>query len=515
MISRSALKDILLLSYPVILTNLMQTCMTIIDTLMVGRLGPIEIAAIGMGNTIRLLILVTILSVSGGAMSLMAQAKGGRNPIRMSFVTRQSIVSGLMLSVLIAIVGILLTKPLLSFMNNGNNSEVVSLGTDYLYVIFLASPFIISNFTVNRLMQGAGDMRTPLLLTSLLLILNVALNYIFIFGYGPVPAYGILGAAIGTLIARFIVTIIGIAIFYSHKNVVKILPGSWKPDSSLIKDILSIGIPSGIQGIFRHGSNLIIMSIITATSLGTFGAAALAICIQIESIAAQTAVGLNVAATAIVGQTLGKWQPQLAYQKGTELIWTGFAFMCILVIPMIFFAKELVLLFDPSATIDILKGAISYLHSNTLFLPVSAFAILITGTLRGAGDTKPAMISAIIGRNLTTIILAYIFAFPMGLDYNGVWYGIIAGRFVDSIYLWLTWQSKKWTLVSLKKTELYRMHLKSMDLTTIKKFLDEYRTPQMAMASTIEIVNPDSVTYRRPDGDISIQFEEGKFHRLS
>lgn len=504
MVSKAFLKSIWLLAFPVILTNLLQASMTMIDTIMIGRLGPEALTAVGMGNMIRLLVLISILSVSGGAMSLMSQAWGGRDPQRMSLVTRQSLISGLLLSVAITIIGLLISRPLLQFMSGGDSPEIVELGSQYLYVIFLATPFITTNFTINRLMQGAGDTKTPLYLSVFMLILNIGFNYIFIFGCGVVPAFGIVGAAYATMLSRFIVVVLGIGILYSGKNMVKILEGSWKPNYQLIKDILSIGVPSGIQGVFRHGSNIIIVSLVTATSLGSLGAAALAICTQVESLIAYMAVGLNVAATAFVGKELGRWQPQEAYHKGSVLIYIGFFMMALFIIPIIIYAYEIIILFDPSATAQIIEGSLSYLHTNTYFLPISALAILITGALRGAGDTKPAMISSIIGRNITAIVLGYIFAFPMGMDYVGVWYGIVVGRFVDAIILWIVWRSRKWELVALKKTEVFRKHLEHLPPARLKIFLDTYRTPQMAIPSTVEVVSQESITYERASGSVVI-----------
>ncbi len=508
MVSKAFLKSVWLLAFPVILTNLMQASMTVIDTIMIGRLGPEELAAVGMGNMIRLLFLISILSVSGGAMSLMAQARGGRDPHRMSFVTRQSLVSGLLLSVVITLVGLIVTKPLLQLMSDGDSHKIVRMGSEYLYIIFLATPMITINFTINRLMQGAGDTKTPFYLSALMLLFNIGFNYIFIFGYGFIPAYGILGAAYGTFLSRLLLAVIGIAILYSGKNIVKILEGTWRPDRPLIKDILSIGVPSGIQGIFRHGSNIIIMSLVTASSLGALGAAALSICTQVESIVGYMAVGLNVAGTAIVGKELGRWQPESAYNKGTILIYLGIIMMAILIIPILIFDREIILLFDPSASADIIKGSLSYIHTNTYFLPVSAFGILITGTLRGAGDTKPAMISSIIGRNITSLVLGYIFAFPMGMDYVGIWYGIIIGRFVDAIYLWLVWRSRKWQLFALKKTEVYRKHLKHFSEEKLALYLRKYRSPQMAISSTMEVVNEDNVTYQRTDDKVVVSIKD-------
>jgi Na+-driven multidrug efflux pump len=123
MVSKAFLKSVWRLAFPVILTNLLQASMTVIDTIMIGRLGPEALAAVGMGNMIRLLVLISILSISGGAMSLMAQAWGGRDPQRMSFVTRQSLISGLLLSFVIAIIGLLVARPLWNSEDNTYTSS--------------------------------------------------------------------------------------------------------------------------------------------------------------------------------------------------------------------------------------------------------------------------------------------------------------------------------------------------------------------------------------------------------
>ena len=175
------------LALPVMLTNLLQSLVAVVDVFMVGRLGPIAIAAVGMGTAIRLLVLVLVLSVAAGAMSLIAQAKGARDPARMSVVTRQAISSGVLLSLLLTAAGLMLTRPLLLLANSGGDPEAVRLGSQYLYILFLGTPFLILNIVGDRLMQGAGDTVTPLILTGSLNILNIGLNALFMFGIGPVP----------------------------------------------------------------------------------------------------------------------------------------------------------------------------------------------------------------------------------------------------------------------------------------------------------------------------------------
>ena len=170
------------LALPVMLTNLLQTLVDVVDVFMVGRLGPISIAAVGISGSIRMLVLVMLLSVSAGAMSLIAQAKGGRDPQRMSFVVRQAISSGVLLSVILTVLGLLLARPILSWVNSGGDPSAVTIGTEYLQVLFAGTVFLVLNIVFNRLMQGAGDTLTPLILTGGLNLLNILLNYIFMFG---------------------------------------------------------------------------------------------------------------------------------------------------------------------------------------------------------------------------------------------------------------------------------------------------------------------------------------------
>ncbi len=508
------LKKIGILAVPVMLSNMLQASIAVIDTIMIGRLGPIPIAAVGMGNTLRLFLLIMILSVAGGAISLMAQAKGSRDPKKMSLVVRQAIVSGIMLSFILGVAGYFLANPILGLMNQGGEVEAVDLGTAYLQVLFLGTPFLLLNVITNKLMQGAGDTVTPLLITITILILNICFNYLFIFGWGFIPAYGVVGAAIGTILSRAILLVFTLWLFHSGKNVVQILAGSWRPNWPMIKDILSIGVPSGIQGVFRHASNLIIIGIVTATSLGTYGAAVLAIGMQMEQIIAQPIVGLNVAATSLIGQDLGKWQTKDAYQKGNMMMALGVIIMILLVLPVYFYAAEIITLFDPSGHPSIMEGGLSYFKYTLFALAFSAVAIIHTGTLRGAGDTKPAMYSAIINRNFVQLGVSYFLAFPMGMGYEGAWIGIIAGRMLDSIVMLYIWTKKKWLKVALEKTDLFRLHLQYLDQKYLDRYLKEVRTPLMSISGTVEKVTNNQVVYLQSDTRNVIQFDKGNYQLL-
>lgn len=499
------------LALPVIITNLLQSLVDVIDVFMVGRLGPIAIAAVGMSSAIRMLVLVMLLSVSAGGMSLIAQARGARDPERMSFVTRQAISSGILLSLGLGIIGFFLAHPLLALVNGGGEPEAVALGVQYLQILFVGTPFLVLNIVLNRLMQGAGDTLTPLLLTGVLNVLNVGFSYMLMFGVGPFPAYGVAGAALGTVLSRGVGVAVTLWIIYAGRNVIKLLPGSYWPNWRMFSDIFTIGVPSGVQGIFRNGSRLLVIGIITSTEAGTYGAAALAIGFQVESLIFMPGLALNVAATTLVGQALGYWQPHEARRRGNVAMGLGLVVMIVLAIPIILFAPAIIRLFDPSAHPALLKIGTAYFHINTVVLPLSAVAMVANGALRGAGDTVPGLISTAFTRALVAVGLAWLLAFPLQMGSIGVWYALAIGVVLDALYMGLRWRGRAWLQVALRKTELYRKHLRHLPEAIQQQYLREIRTPLMAQSGVREEVNDEAVIYHALDSKVRVEFQDKQY----
>jgi Na+-driven multidrug efflux pump len=296
-------------------------------------------------------------------------------------------------------------------------------------------------------------------------------------------------------------------IIYSGKNVVKILPGgAYRPHWQMVGDIFSIGLPSGIQGVFRNGSRLLVIGIITSTEVGTYGAAALAIGFQVESLAFMPVLGINVAATSLVGQSLGSWQILEARQRGNMSLYLGLAVMIILAAPIVIFAPAIINLFDPSAHPTLAQAGTAYMRINTVALPITAIAMVANGALRGAGDTFPGMVSTIANKALITVALAYLFAFPLGWGSTGVWMALAVGTLLDGLYMGLRWRGKAWQRVALHKTEIYRRHLRHLPEAVQAQYLQEVRAPLMATPGTREFIEATGVVYRLPEQEVQVQF---------
>ena len=494
------------LALPVILTNILLTLVNIADVFMVGRLGPIEIAAVGMSNSIRLLVIIAALSVNTGAMALVAQAKGARDPNRLSFVARQSISLIVLLGLGLTVAGWFLSEPALRFLNGSGDPLAVVLGTQYLKLLFLGTVFLAGNWLVSSLMQGAGDTITPLFLSGAINLLNILFNYLLIFGPGPFPELGVTGAALGTILARMLGVAAGLVLFYSGRNVVHIRPGSYLPDWRMFRDLLAIGIPSGLQGLVRNTSQLFVIRIVTSTAAGSYGAAAVAIGLQVESLAFMPGLAISIAATSMVGRSLGAWQVDEARRRGSAAILLGMIVMSVLGIPLIIFAPGLVKLFDPSAHPMVVSAGTSYIRIVSLSLPVLAFSMICNGALRGAGDTTPGLVGNLLGRWLIAVPAAYLFGVVLKMGPAGVWWGLVTGTLVAGLWVLLRWLNGRWAGVALYKTDLYRKHLVSLPVRVRERYLSEVRAPMMAVPGTTEHVEEAEVFYKLDDSTVRIHF---------
>lgn len=498
------------LSLPVILANGLQSLTNITNLYFAGQLGPVEIAAIGISNSVNMLVLVAFMSITAASMALAAQAKGSRNEQDLSRVAHQSISLGVLMWLVLGTLGVIFAEPLLTFLNGGGDPLAVELGTQYLQIMFAGIIFMVLNLTISSLMQGAGDTVTPLWIAVGMNIINVILNYVFIFGFGPIPALGVPGAALGTVLSRAIAAAAGIMIMYSGRNIVRLGLGSYRPNLAAFREILSIGIPSGLQGIVRNTSQLLVIRIVTATAAGTLGASALSIGLQVESLAFMPGLAISIAATSVVGQALGAWNKREARLRGDAAIILGMLVMSAIAIPLAIFAPQVMRLFDPTANEILHAAGTSYIRINAAVLPFLAYAMIANGALRGAGDTTPGMWGAILSRWIIVVPIAWFLALERGIGIDGVWYALAIGTVFQAGFVLWNWQSTRWLRISLEKSRLYRLHLRGLPHDVMHRYLDTVKVPLMA-AGASERITADRIEYRLSRGSITVTVRSGDY----
>jgi hypothetical protein len=237
--------------------------------------------------------------------------------------------------------------------------------------------------------------------------------------------------------------------------------------------------------------------------------------LQIESLAFMPGLAISVAATSLVGQALGAWQLDEARRRGNAAIALGMVVMSVLATPLIIFAPTLVRLFDPSAHPVVIEAGTSYLRINALSMPILAIAMVTNGALRGAGDTKPGLIANLLGRWLTVVPLAALFGLTLGWGAVGVWWALVIGTTVSALYVLWRWRSRRWAEVALHKSKLYRFHLKTLPQERQQYYLQDVRSPLMALDGVTEHVDEEGVRYRLEHGEVAVRFERGSYYLAS
>lgn len=485
------------LALPVVVANLLQTLVNVVDVFMAGRLGPLEVAAVGLANSVRLLILVVTMAVTAGAMALAAQARGGRDEEGLAEVTRQTLILSVLLALGLTAVGLLVSRPLLTFLNGGGDALVVDAGSRYLEILFLGTVLVVGQLALTSLMQGAGDTVTPLALAVVTNIANVVFNWLFMFGPGPFPALGVPGAAVGTLAARGLGLVLLVGVILAGRNVIRWPQGVWRLDRERARDLLTIGLPSGLQSLAYSAAGLLVVRAVTATPSGSYGAAALAIGLQVEGFAFMPGIALSVAATSLVGQALGAWQLERAWRAGHAALALAVALMGAVGLALVVFAEPLVRLFDPSAHPVVVADGAAYLRVNGAVQPILAVFMVLNGALRGAGDTRPGLIGTVVGRWVVVVPLAWLLGVVLGFGTIGIWWAFFAGLTVQAVWVAARWWRGPWWDVALRTSRLWRTHLAPLTATERRAFLDDVRAPTMAVDGTREVLEPDGVRYLR------------------
>jgi len=438
------------LAYPVVLANLLQAMVGIIDIWMVSRLGTQATAAVGLSRQLIMVVLISIAGLAVGTRTMVAQFTGAKRPEMVSRVAAQSILATFFVSVAISLVGIGLGPSLLRLV--GADAEIFALGVPYMQVFFALCIFMIFNFMFNAMLQGAGDMKTPLVIMVLINIIHVFFNYVFIYGVGPFPQMGVTGAALGTMTSRFVGTAIGLGVLFSGRFAVKLQPDrSFLPDWSLMWRILRIGIPVAGQNMVRTLASLGFLWVITTSAPAGFrrqaNVAAYTVGIQSEAFSFMPALALSIVATTLVGQAQGAGDSREAERRGWVLGLIGATAMSLVGVILFVFAPQIIAIFNEAGDPLVTEVGIAYLRINALVEPFLALSIVMRGALDGAGDTKPPLYYTILSQWLIRLPLSYGLVMILNTGINGAWYAMAFSTVIQGVLTTNRFRSNKWKFI--------------------------------------------------------------------
>ncbi|TDX48409.1 MATE family efflux transporter [Orenia marismortui] len=448
---------ILKLAWPAVLRMFLQSVVGIVDVMMIGSLGAAALAAVDMSNRLMFVLIGALTALTIGSTALVARYTGAKNQEKANQVIVQSIVSGIILSTLLAVLGIIFAEDLLRLMMilmEEVDNFVLRNGSVYLKIVFASMIFGLPLMIINALLQGIGDMKTPLYIMVVTNIINTVCNYLLIFGIGFFPELGVAGAAIGTALGRVVGALIGFGVLIHGKSGIKIdlAKVKFKLDLKVIKDIFIIGIPASIEQLIRQGSQIVYTLLIAG--LGTITVAANAIIMNGQMIPIMIGFGFSMAATTLVGQSLGAQKEELAKEYGKQTAYLTMIIMGVISIPMFIWTTPIIKLFsDNLSVVSIAKPAMKI---SILMQPVFAILMVISGALRGAGDTKWTMYITAIGNWGVRMVLSLLLGYYLGYGLIGFWIAMVIDIGVRTVLIMWRYSSDKWQEIqgNREKTKL-------------------------------------------------------------
>ncbi|HMR00988.1 MAG TPA: MATE family efflux transporter, partial [Candidatus Gracilibacteria bacterium] len=408
------IKALISLSIPIVFANILQTAYQLVDTFWVGRLGAEAVAAVSLSFP----FLFLLISLAGGlaiaGTIMVSQYKGKGDIEQVDYISAQTLMMMFIVGIIVSIIGYFLSAPLMHFM--GAEGDVLPAATSYLQISFVGLVFMFGFFIYQSLMRGVGDVKTPLFIVFGTVLLNLVLDPLFILGWGPIPAYGVTGAALATIGTQGLATIIGIALLMSGKQGIHLKASNMKPDFSLMKKMFSLGFPASISQSAR-ALGMMLMTFLVA-SFGTVVVASYGIGGRILSFIIIPAVGLAMATSTLVGQNIGAGKIDRAAKISKTSSLISFALLSAVGVLVFLFAEPLTAAFIPDDT-EVIQSGSQFVKIMALTFGFIGIQQTINGTLMGSGNTKMSMILSLITLFIVQFPFAYILSKHTTLGFEG------------------------------------------------------------------------------------------------
>lgn len=379
----SARRRVFNLAWPVISENFLETMLGIVDTWLVASLGAVAIAGVGTAIQFMFFVIAALSAVSVGSSVLVAQAIGARTFTRASQLAKQSLVWSVIFSIPLILIGVVASEQLIGIF--GVEPAVQKIGAEYLRVTMGTVVVLTLLFLGGGVLRGAGDSRTPMLVTALANVINVILAYGLIFGAWGLPAMGAVGSAWATFAARAVALILLLYAMWRGRNGVSIRGADgWMPQWGVARQVLKIGVPAAVEQVLISVAFLIFT--IVVAHLGTMALAAQRIAMNAMSLSFLPGFGFGIAATALVGQSIGARQPEEGRVVGNIATLWGVIWMSLLGLIFLLFPEPIMRFF--SSDPEIVATGASGLRIIAFTQPFWAVSFVQAGALRGTGDTQ-------------------------------------------------------------------------------------------------------------------------------
>lgn len=439
----SVRRDVLRLALPATMEQMLGMMVGIVDTFLVGHLGAESLAAVGLAYQWVFLATTLFGAIATGSTALIARFIGARDPGQANQVLRQSMLLGVLIGLPSALLIFALAQPAVTLL--GARGPVIGLSATYLQIAALSLLLAMLMYSGNASLRGAGDTRTPLAVMLIVNVINIAVAWTAINGLFGMPKMGVAGSAIGAAVAQTAGGLLVVAILLRGRGQMRLRLAGLRPDWDLIRRILRVGVPTGVEQILFRLGNMAYVSVLA--SLGVAAYAANQVAINGWSLSFMPGFGFAVAATTLVGQSLGARQPDVAQQRGYTAYRLGAALMAAIGVLFVLFPANIMGFFTNDQ--EVIRLGTLPLRIMGVVQPILAASMIFAGGLRGAGDTRYPMIITAAGIWLIRLPLAYILAVMLGWGLTGAWTAMSLDLVMRGVFNFLRFRSGGWKTVQV------------------------------------------------------------------
>jgi len=419
------------LAWPIIAQNLLETMVGVVDTILVARLGATAIAGVGTALQVLFFLLSILSAVTIGASIMVAHATGARDAAGAVSVAKQAIIWGLLGAIPLAILGALGSGHIIGAF--GVTPEVAAVGTGYLRITMITLPGLVMIFICGALLRGAGDTRIPMIVGIFDNLINASLAWALIYGHLGLPALGVEGSAWAAAASRLVGSAILVTVLVRGRGLMRLRGrAGWRPRFAAVRQTLALGVPAAIEQTLIATAFTVFTIIIAA--LGTSALAAQRISFNALSVGFLPGIGFSIAASTLVGQSLGAGHPLAARAAARAAAAWASIWMGGMAVLFLLLAPQIMALFTDDVEVRDL-GAHS-LRVLAFSLPLWGQSFVWAGALRGAGNTRLPLICNTLGM-WTGVGLAFVLVEFFGAPLPAVWAVCLPGWALTAVAVWI------------------------------------------------------------------------------
>lgn len=430
-------------AWPLVLQNLSRMVMFWVDTAFAGRLDKTSQAAMGVAGPISYTVVSVLAALSVGTIATVARAWGERDPARLRREASASVVLALAAGVPLTLLGVWGLPAAATFFPVPDAPGATRAAQAFLRWESCAFLFLCLDLSASGILRGAGRTAVPMAASVAANLLNVPLAWALMFGKLGAPRMGLEGAGVATAIAMSVQGLITFGYLWSSRSPVR--PSLRAGRDELLR-LARVALPAAVEPLVLHLGFLAYTK--TVTSLGETALAAHRVALAVESLTFMGGYGFVMAASALVGQALGEGRPEKA---DAALRACGRLALSVMVpIGAVFLVapRPFASVFAPGLP-DVESLAAACLRIAAFSQPFMALAMTLAGGLRGAGDTRTPVTTALVGVWLVRVPLAWALALPAGLGLKGIWLTMIVDWAARTLVLGVVYRRGRWKALQL------------------------------------------------------------------